>query len=90
VAFAVERDIARMLRRLGVLRIGTDPVERPVEVLGEVPLDLAIEEVDLRADIGSRWPAAESTSVIGEIDLRRGPFESQRARRQRRCRWRLR
>jgi hypothetical protein len=37
VAFAVEGDVAGVLRRLGILRIGPDAVEHAVDDRGSVP-----------------------------------------------------
>jgi hypothetical protein len=47
VAFAVERDVAGAGGGLGILRIGPDAVEHPVQVGRQVAFDFAIEQIDL-------------------------------------------
>src|SRR5690606_19613768 len=70
VAFAVEGDVARVLGRLGILRIGADAVEHAVEIGRKVSFDLAVVEIDF----GALYPApgaataAERAGLIGKID----------------------
>ncbi len=72
VALAVEGDVAGVLRRLRILRIGADPVEHSIDVGRQRAFDFAIVEVDLGAVVGAGRPARKGASVAREIDLRRG------------------
>src|SRR5690606_34289454 len=70
VAFAVEGDVARVFRILGVLRVGPDPVEHAVEIGRQVTFNLAVMEIDF----GTIYPtpraaaAAKGPWLIGKIN----------------------
>ena len=76
MALAVEGDVLAVFGGLGILRIGTDPIEGAVEVRRQPALDLAVIEIDLGAvhrQAGAA-AAAEAGPLLGEQDLglRRG------------------
>jgi putative transcriptional regulator len=71
VAFAVKRDVPGVFGGFGILGIGPDAIEHPVEILGPGAFHLAIEQVYLRpVDRALRTAAAKGARIVGEIDLR--------------------
>ncbi len=89
VAFPVEGDVHLVLVGLGVLRIGTHPVEGAVQALGQLAFDLAVVELHLRAvhrpgrtAAGAEGPAKAATA-LGEQHFGLGRRRSAHTRRQR-------